>query len=295
MKKLIALLALSALVAGPGLTPEPALAQPSWQPSEPAEVAPVELFHGTMLANFPTTESLQGGDWRYEISHRFAPPVSDGFDANYGLDGPVNMRTSVSYGVTDRAMVTVGRSNLLDNWDLQVKYRVWQMSHDAVPSAVAVRVGAAVNTEMPAVLDRGRLEVDNFQYYAQLVYNTVIGERLGLGLVPSYVYNSMIFAVDPQYTLTLGMYGQYWLNHMLSLWAEYNPALRGYQGAIAPGETGRSHETLALGTVIETGGHMFYLFLTNNTRLNPAQYLVGADRKVTADNLRLGFGITRYL
>jgi hypothetical protein len=164
-----------------------------------------------------------------------------------------------------------------------------------VPSAVAVQVGAAVNTEMPAVLDRGRLDGDNIQYYAQFVYNTVIGERLGLGLVPSYVHNSYIFAVERQYTLTLGVYGQYWLTDMVSLWAEYSPALRGYQGVIAPGESGRSHDSLSLGAALETGGHMFYLFLTNSTRLNPTQYLVGADRKVVADDLRLGFAITRYL
>lgn len=285
-----ALLALASLAA-----PRGALGQPNWERAEPAEAAAVELFRATMLANFPTTESLGAGDWRYEISHRFAPPVSEGFDANYGLDGPVTMRTSVSYGVTDRTMVTLGRSGLQDNWDLQVKRLIWQMEHETVPGAVAVQVGAAVNTEMPAVLDRGRLDGGNFQYYAQLVYNTVIGERLGLGLVPSYVYNSYIFAVEKQYTLSLGMYGQYWLNDMFSLWAEYNPALRGYQGVIAPGETGRSHDSLALGTALETGGHMFYLFVTNSTRLNAAQYLVGADRTVTLDNLRLGFGITRYM
>ncbi len=93
-------------------SPDQAAAQPSWERSAPAEPATVELFHATMLANFPTTESLKDGDWRYEISHRFAPPVSEGFDANYGLDGPVTMRTSGSYGVSDRTMVTLGRSGL---------------------------------------------------------------------------------------------------------------------------------------------------------------------------------------
>ena len=102
-------------------------------------------------------------------------------------------------------------------------------------------------------------------------------------------------SVEKQYTLSLGMYGQYWLDGAWSVWAEYNPVLRGYQGVIAPGETGRSHDAVALGAALETGGHMFYLFLTNSTRLNPSQYLVGADRKVAADDLRLGFGITRYL
>lgn len=285
--------ALSALVwsAATG----PALAQPSWHRAAPVESHPLELFHATMLASFPTVESLAAGDWRYEISHRFGPPVSDGFDANYGLDGPVVMRTSVSYGATDRTMVTLGRSNLQDNWDLQVKRRLWERDHEVLPSAVSLRVGVALNTEMPAILDRGRLDGDNFQYYAQLVYNTVIGERLGLGLVPSYLYNSMIWAVDTQYTLTLGMYGQYWLNGAWSLWGEYNPALRGYQGVIAPGESGRSHDPVAVGAALETGGHVFYLFVTNSARLNPAQYLVGADRKATPDNLRLGFAITRYL
>lgn len=271
------------------------LAQPTWQRQEPEAPVAVELIRSTMLANFPTTESLRAGDWRYEISHRFSPPVTDGFDAAFGLDGPVVMRTSVSYGVTERTMVTLGRSNLQDNWDLQVKHRVWQFDHVVLPSAVALQLGVALNTQMPAVLDRSRLDGDNFQYYAQLVYNTLVGERLGLGLVPSYVHNSMIFAIETQYTLTLGMYGKYRLSQGWSLWAEYNPTLRGYQGTVAPGETGRSYHTLACGAALDTGGHMFYLFITNNTRLNPAQYLVGADHKLSADTLRLGFAITRYL
>ena len=41
--------------------------------------------------------------------------------------------------------------------------------------------------------------------------------------------------------------------------------------------------------------HFFYLFTTNNTRLNPSQYLVGADADAGPDNWRLAFGITRHL
>ena len=295
MKYRALLFTMTALGAAMALTPVLAAAQPRWHRAEQSRHQPVELFGATMLGDFPTTETLDRGDWRFEISHRFIPPVSAGLDSNYGMDGPVTMRISLSYGIADRAMVTLGRSNLLDNWDLQMKARLWEKEHPVAPCAAALRLGVAVSTDMPDALHRGRLDADNFQYYAQAAVNTVIGGRVGLGLVPSYVYNSMIFAVDRQYTLTLGMYGQYWFNGMFSAWVEYNPALRGYQGVIAPGETGRSHDTLALGTVIETGGHMFYLFVTNNARLNPSQYLVGADRTITADHMRLGFGITRYL
>ncbi len=278
------------------LAPTLAMAQPSWQPdAEETEVA-LELFHAIMTPNFPTTETLGKGDFHYEISHRFHPPIEDGYDANFGLDGPANMRTAVSYGLTDRVMLSLGRSSLLDNLDFQVKYRLLELAHDSFPSAVALRGGIAWNTDIPAIVDRGKLDGDNFQFYAQLVYNSLLLDgKLGVGIVPSYLYNSTIFSVDKQYTFTLGNYYQYYFNDKWGLWLEYNPAISGYQGIIAPGEAGRSHDSLAFGLSIETGGHFFYLFATNNTRLNPSQYLVGAPVDASPDNWKLAFGITRHL
>jgi len=285
-----------ALWAGLLLAPSLAFSQPSWQPdAEETEVA-LELFHAIMTPNFPTTETLGKGDFHYEISHRFHPSIDEGYDANFGLDGPANMRTAVSYGLTDRVMLTLGRSSLLDNLDFQVKYRLLELRNDRFPSVVALRGGIAWNTDIPAIVDRGKLDGDNFQFYGQLIYNTLLLDgKLGIGIVPSYLYNSTIFSVDKQYTLTLGNYYQYYLNDKYGLWLEYNPAISGYQGIIAPGEAGRSHDSLAFGLSVETGGHFFYLFATNNTRLNPAQYLVGAPVDASPDNWKLAFGITRHL
>ena len=278
------------------LLPALAVAQPSWQAAEPTGTPRVELFGATMTANYPTTETLDRGNFHYEISHRFHPPIKDGYDASFGLDGPANMRTAVGYGVTDRLMVTLGRSNVLDNLDLQLKYRLWQRPDEQLPLVVALSGGLALSTGIPPIVDRDKLSRDNLQLYGQLVANTqVLDGRLGLGLVPSYLYNSAIFSVETQYTFTLGTYAQYSLDDTWSLLVEYSPVLAGYQGVLLPGEIGRSHDTLALGVSIETGGHFFYLFTTNNTRLNPAVYLVGAPNKLEPDNMRVAFGITRYL
>lgn len=278
------------------LLPTTLLAQPAWQASADRGPARLELFHAIITADLPTTETLERGDFHYEISHRFHPPVKEGYDANYGLDGPVSMRTSLSYGLRDRITVTLGRSNVLDNLDLQIKYRWFERPDPRLPAALALNAGVAWSTEIPAIVDRGRLAADNFQYYVQAIGNTVLLDgRLGLGLVPSYLYNSTLFSVKRQYTLTLGTYAQYYLNDTWGIWGEYSPALSGYQGILAPGEAGRSHDSLALGLSIETGGHVFYLFTTNNTRLNPAQYLVGAPDGASPSHWRLGFGITRYL
>ena len=249
-----------------------------------------------MTPNFPTTTMLYKGDWHYEISHRFHPTIDEGYDANFGFDGPASMRTAVGYGASDNLSLTLGRSNLLDNLDLQIKYRLWDMDHSTLPSAVAMRFGLAWNTDIPTIIDRGKTDGANFQYYAQLVYNTLLFDgKLGVGIVPSYLYNSAIFSVDKQYTFTLGNYYQYYFNDLWGLWLEYNPALSGYQGILLPGESGHSYDSLSFGTSIETGGHAFYIFATNNTRLNPAQFLVGAPTSASPKNWHLAFGITRHL
>lgn len=270
-------------------------AQPSWKRTTQPKIVDLELFHTTQTANFPTTESLQKGNMMYEISHRFLPSIKDGYDELYGLDGPTRIRFALGYGITDRLMITLGRSNNTDNLDLQLKQKLFQFYSEEFPIVVSVLGGISWNTEIPPGINRGRTDSDNFQYYAQLIFNTMLfDKKLGIGLVPSYLQNSFIYAIEKQHTFTLGTYIQYYFNRIWSLWVEYNPIISGYRGRIRLDETGRSYNSLAIGVDIETGGHIFHLMVTNNARLNPSQYLVGADRSVSDDLWRLGFGVLRY-
>jgi hypothetical protein len=133
------------------------------------------------------------------------------------------------------------------------------------------------------------------QFYAQLIYNGMLfDKKLGIGIVPSYLYNSFIYSVDKQYTFTIGTYLQYYFNRTWSLFIEHNAIVAGYQGRIRLDELGKSYNSLSFGVVIETGGHIFNFMLTNNARLNSTQYLVGADRASADNEWRLGFGILRY-
>lgn len=270
-------------------------AQPKWKKTEPNKKIDLELFHATQTANFPTTESLQKRNLMYEISHRFLPSIKDGYDELYGLDGPTRIRFALGYGITDHLMVTLGRSNNTDNLDLQLKQKVFQFYNKDFPFVISIVGGISWNTEVPPGINRSRGDGDNFQYYGQLIFNTMLfDKKLGIGLVPSYLQNSFIYAIEKQHTFTLGTYVQYYFNRMWSLWVEYNPVITGYRGRIRLDETGTSHNSLAIGVDIETGGHIFHLMVTNNARLNPSQYLVGADRSVSDDMWRLGFGILRY-
>lgn len=271
-------------------------AQPKWKSSEEPVKTKLALFHATQTANFQTTESLDKGNWMYEISHRFTTPVNDGFDALWGFDGPAKIRFALGYGITEDLMVNFGRSNNTDNYDLQLKQKLFLFDSKILPSVISVVGGIALNTEVPANIDRSTTDGDNFQFYAQLVYNTMLfDKKLGIGIVPSYLYNSFIYAVDNQYSFTVGTYLHYYVNRMWSFWIEHNAIVTGYQGRIRLDEIGKSYNTLSLGATLETGGHIFNFLVTNNARLNSSQFLVGADRSSSKkEGWRLGFGILRY-
>jgi hypothetical protein len=239
------------------------------------------VFSATQAINLPTAETLHEGDWQFEIAHRFFPPVSEGSEALWGLDGPAFMRIGLGYAPTDRALVTLARSNYQDNYDLQVKLRVLEVDHDRVPLMVAVQGGVALSTDVPG---RDSTDPANRQFYGQLILNTLIAGRLAIGLVPSYLHNVTLDVIDREWALGWGLNGQFFLTDVLSVVGEWRLGDEWLDTPFDPG---------AFGVELETGGHFFKLFLTNSLRLNPSQFLAGSEYEFEPGEWRLGFAITR--
>lgn len=270
-------------------------AQPKWKAKNNNTELQLELFHSTQLASLPTTESLKKNSWMYEISHRFSTPIKEGSKHLWGFDGPAKIRFAIGYGISDNLMINIGRTNNLDNYDIQIKQRLFQINNSSFPSLISVLGGLAINTDMPQNIDRNSFDTDNMQFYAQLIFNTMLfDKKLGIGIVPSYLYNSFTFAVEKQYSFTIGSYAQYYFNRMYSVWVEYNAIITGYQGIIKLDEIGKSYNNLSFGVSLETGGHIFELMITNSTRINPSQYIVGADKSSSDNKWNFGFGIIRF-
>ena len=247
-----------------------------WQ-STAATVPDLQLFHSNHIANLPSAETLQRNDLQFEISHRFVTPVNGGYEAFWGLDDGANIRIALDYALTNYILFSVGRSNIFDNLDLNAKWKFLQVRNEHLPLVAAIRAGAAFNTA-----DIGAIEDQN-QFYGQLVLNTLIMKKLGIGIVPSYLENSNILSSETKNSSTLGIYGQFYVSPLWSVFAEWNTTLSGYKNLYNP---------LTFGIELETGGHFFKIFLSNSSNLNTAQYLVGADLK---DEWRIGFNITRLL
>jgi hypothetical protein len=277
-------LILLALGTGSGARTAAGQEQPrQWERRSEATQPPLTAFHSTQLINLPTAETLAGGEWQFEISHRFVPALSEGSDAFWGLDGPVNMRLGLGYAPSDRVLLTLARSNLMDNWDLQVKLKALEWEAGSVPFLLALQGGAAWSSDAP---ERESGDNGNLQYYGQLILNTLLAERLALGVVPSYLYNVLLDPVDPVQELYWGFYGQLFLTDVLSVNAEWT---------LGENPEEFAHDVGSFGIDLETGGHFFKIFLSNSVRINPSQSLVGSDFSFEPDEWRLGFAITRLL
>lgn len=276
----------SLVISGLGLLPVLGGAQDQprqWERRLEATEPPMTVFSSTQAIALPTAATLGGGEWLFEIAHRFFPPVADGVDALWGLDGPVNMRLGLGFAPADRVLVTLARSNLMDNWDLQAKFRALAAEIGPLPVMVSFQGGAAWSTDVP---EREASDSGNFQYYGQIILNAGLAERVAVGVVPSYLYNAFLDESDPEHRLYWGFYGQLRVTPILSLLGELN---------LGDNPEDLEHDSYALGIELETGGHFFKIFLGNSLRSNPSQYLVGTEFPFHADELRLGFAITRLL
>jgi hypothetical protein len=257
--------------------------EPSWQrQGEPTSATKIP-FHSTQAIVLPTAEPLDRGMLLFEISHRFLPRFSDGHEAMWGLDGPANIRFGLGYGLSERLTVTIGRSNLRDNYDLSFKYDLLHSDAGPFPMAAALQLGTAWNTSVP---QRDAGNDRNFQQFAQFIVNAAFSERLSVGLVPSYLHNYDINADNADHEMTLGIYSRFQTTRIMALLAEWNLAKESYY---------YSSDPVSLGLELETGGHFFKMVASNSTELNLSQYLPGASERADPKNWHFGFLITRLL
>jgi len=249
----------------------------------PAQVGAQAVFHSHQAANLPTAATLAGASWLFEISHRFDTPFSEGADALWGLDGPVRNRLGLTYAPTGSVMLQLQRSNYEDNVDLNARLKVFEGGSEALPVEVAVLGGIAWNTE---VFETAGAEDNESQLYGQLIVNAMLGDRVAVGLVPTYLRNPRILDVDAENAFVLGINGQAYLTDAVSFLVEW---------IVSEERADFEHDAGTFGLELETRGHFFKLLVTNQARMNPSQVLAGTPTSFEPDEWRFGFNITRLL
>jgi len=250
----------------------------------------IATFKGTRLVNFHTVETLSKGSMEVRISHRFGP-ISGGSTNFWGLDGPASIQLRIDYAVTDRLMIGMGRASDHKMVDGFVKYRFLRQTTDGSMPVSLTGLGTVNVDSEPNSL----IGVDYYQHFnSRLVYMATamvarkFNSKFSLQLSPVYIhYNMVQNLTDKNDMLSLVGSTRYKLTKRTALTLEYMARVTPYTVNMS-----QYHNVLSIGFDIETGGHVFQIFLTNGYSINEVRTIPYTTASFS-DGMMLGFNLSR--
>lgn len=249
-------------------------------------------FKGTRLINLHTVEVPGRRTLDFRIAHRFGP-FNGGWYDFYGLDGGASIRMGLEYSYEGRLEVGIGRTSVEKMADAFLKYRlVRQRPHGW--QQVSVTLFSSVYYTMLRDPDKAINGFDKYtrrssrmSYAHQVIIGRKFSERFSLQLAPTLVHINQVERIsDLNDAIVFTGATRFKINKRSAITLEYGWRAFGYSRA-------KYYDTLGVGWDIETGGHVFQMFLTNSQGLTEPQFLLRTNNKWSDAGIRLGFNISR--
>ena len=244
-------------------------------------------FKTTRIINMHSVENAAAGVMDFRISHRFGFINTGAYDL-FGLDQAL-MRFGLEYGITDRLMVGMGRSNVNKAYDSFLKYKILRQGSGKrnIPVSVSYFASAVCNTVKWADPNRDNYFSSRMQYTHQLLIGRKFNNDLSLQLTPTLVHKNLVPTLqDKNDILAMGFGGRYKLTQRFSVNGEYIYVL--------PNQISSTfYNSLSLGVDIETGGHVFQLHLTNSTSMLEPGFITESVGQWKKGGIHFGFNVSR--
>jgi hypothetical protein len=244
-------------------------------------------FKSTRIINSHSIENVARGVLDFRILHRFGS-VNGGAYQLFGLD-QANVRFSFDYGISNRLMVGIGRSNVGKEYDSYVKYKILRQSTGKVNMPISITYAAGVVAGTLKWTDATLPEPPlgyRVTYYHQLLVARKFSEALTLQLTPTVLHRNWVNSnTDPNDIYALGIGGRVKINNRLATTFDY---------WMVPGnQLPNYNNTLSVGFDIETGGHVFQLHFTNNRGMNEKQFITEGNGQWLKGDIQFGFNLSR--
>jgi hypothetical protein len=244
-------------------------------------------FKATRVINMHSIESPGAGVLDFRISHRFGP-FSSGANNLFGLD-VASMRLGFEYGVTDKLMAGLGRSNVNKEIDGFLKYKLLRQSKGFknTPVSVSLFASMVLRTAPWADPERKNYFTSKLYYCWQLLVARKFNERLSIQLAPTLVHRNLVtYLSEKNDVLAMGAGGRYKFTKRTSFNMEYFYVL--------PNQlTADYANSFSLGFDIETGGHVFQLHVTNSSPMNDKGFITETTGRWDKGNIQFGFNVSR--
>ncbi len=249
-------------------------------------------FKGTRIINFQSVEVPGKGVLEFMIQHRFGD-INGGANSFFGLDNGATIRFGLGYSINGRLEVGIGRTSYEKLVDGYVKYRlIRQTAGEGSPISITL-MGATYCTSVkdPDIAING---YDKYHYFADRLsysFQTILARKfsdvLSLQVNPIFIHYNLVENIsDKNNALAIGFAGRYKFSKRMAVTLEYGLKYNSYTAQTY-------YNTAGIGWEIETGGHVFQMFITNSSGIVEPQYFLHTATSWKDGGVRLGFNISR--
>ena len=255
---------------------------------EPIQYAEA-TFKATRIVNGHSVEQMKAGQLDFRIHHRFGELAGGAYEF-WGLDQS-SVMLSLELGLTDRLMIGATRSTYGKTATGFAKYKILRQStgEKRMPISMNLFTEIEVNGLKWADTERTNYFSSRLSYVTQLLIARKFSESLSVQLSPTYIHRNLVpEAIDFNDIFAVGIGGRYKLNKRVSVNAEYFYTIH-YM------DIGKENNpnSLSFGVDIETGGHVFQLFLTNSMPMFERGFITETTGKWLDGGIHFGFNISR--
>jgi hypothetical protein len=245
-------------------------------------------FKSTRIVNGHSIERMPEGLLDFRVSHRFGQ-INSGAYEFWGLD-QANIRLALEYGITDWLMVGIGRSNYEKAFDGFAKFSIVRQSSGTrnVPVSISYLSSVTVSTlRIPGTKTDFN---DRTSFVHQLLIARKINDRFSMEVNPTFVRRNMVsMQVQRDDIFAIGFGSRIKLSKRVSFNLEYYLA-DSYSNEYLGQKT---YDPLSIGFDIETGGHVFQLFLSNSVAMIEKGFIAETVGDWTDGGIHFGFNISR--
>lgn len=246
-------------------------------------------------ASFKTTRIVLGqsvelpakGDMILDIQHHFGY-VNQGAYQLFGLD-QATMRFGFEFGITNWMAVAIGRSSYNKTYDGSVKIKLLRQSigQKYMPITLVYFGDMGINTLKPRDLSIHYYFSNRLVFLNQFLIARKFSPGFTFQLSPSMVHvNLTTTPADNNNMFSLGAGGRIKISHHTSFNFEYYAMLNKQPSSIY-------RNSFSLGFDIETGGHVFQLFLSNSQGIIGQYFIPGTTGNWRNGDIVFGFNLTR--
>jgi opacity protein-like surface antigen len=244
-------------------------------------------FKATRLINGQTIELPPQGALNFVISHHFGA-INSGAYEFFGLD-QANIRFGLDYGINRWLSVGIGRSSVRKTYDGSVKVKLLRQSKGArnMPVTLTLFANTAITSLHWEDEERTNYFSSRMEFAYQLLLARKFGTRLSLQLMPTLIHRNLVETIEDQNDVwSIGAGGRFKVSNRVAVTGEYYYLL--------PGETADDYNNVfSIGVDLETGGHVFQLFLTNTQGLIEEQFIPMTDGNWMDGDIFISFNINR--